>query len=52
MADLSFIEKKTLQDLFEMGGGFVMDFSNKSFSEYVKELIESAKLPAMLGRIE
>lgn len=29
----------TLEDLFEMGGGYVLDFSNSSFQRFIKESI-------------
>lgn len=35
MADLSFIEKHKLEKLLGMGGGYVLDFTNRTFSEFV-----------------
>lgn len=29
------MEKRTLESLFEMGGGYVLDFSNRTFAEFV-----------------
>lgn len=35
MADLTSVDKIKLERLFEMGGGYVLDFSNNSFQEFV-----------------
>lgn len=35
MSDLTFIEKSKLERLFGMGGGYVLDFSNRTFAEFV-----------------
>src|SRR5579872_3187917 len=35
MSDLSFIEKSKLEEQFEMKGGYVLDFSNRTFAEFV-----------------
>lgn len=37
MSDLSSIEKLKLEKLFEMGGGYVLDFSNRTFQEFMLE---------------
>ena len=37
MSSLTSIEKRQLEDAFGMGGGFVLDFKNRDFSEAVKE---------------
>jgi hypothetical protein len=37
MSDLTSIEKLKLEKLFEMGGGYVLDFSNATFREFVLE---------------
>lgn len=39
MSDLKNIERLKLETLFEMGGGYVMDFSNKSFDDFVQETV-------------
>lgn len=39
MADLSYIEKVDLEALFEMGNGYVMDFSNNTFAKFVYDVI-------------
>ncbi|GAB4280682.1 MAG: hypothetical protein Kow0068_05010 [Marinilabiliales bacterium] len=35
MADLNFKEKRLLEKLFEMGGGYVLDFSDRTFQEFI-----------------
>lgn len=37
MADLSSIEKLQIEKLFDMGTGYVIDFSNRTFSEFILE---------------
>jgi hypothetical protein len=37
MSDLSFNERSKLESQFEMGGGYVLDFSNRTFREFVVE---------------
>lgn len=37
MSDLTFIERTKLEKLFRMGGGYVLDFSNRTFAEFVAE---------------
>ena len=37
MSDLTFIEKTKLERHFQMGGGYVLDFSNRTFAEFVAE---------------
>jgi hypothetical protein len=37
VSDLSSIEKLKLEKLFEMGGGYVLDFSNRTFKEFILE---------------
>ena len=39
MSDLSFLERTTLERLFQMGGGYVLDFSNRTFQEFVAESV-------------
>lgn len=41
MSDLSSIEKLKLEKLFEMGSGYVLDFSNRTFYEFI---IENTKI--------
>jgi hypothetical protein len=37
MANLKFSEKKALEKLFQMSSGYVLDFSNRTFAEFVLE---------------
>lgn len=37
MSDLNSIEKRKLEKLFQMGGGYVLDFSNRTLAEFVAE---------------
>lgn len=37
MSDLTFIEKAKLEKMFDMGGGYVLDFSNRTLAEFVTE---------------
>ena len=37
MSDLKFIEKETMEKMFQMGGGYVLDFSDRTFAEFVLE---------------
>ncbi|MBE8968210.1 restriction endonuclease [Nostocales cyanobacterium LEGE 12452] len=37
MSDLTSIEKLKLEKLLEMGGGYVLDFSNRTFHEFILE---------------
>ena len=39
MSNLSSIEKLKLERLFEMGGGYVLEFSNRTFQEFILENI-------------
>ncbi len=39
MANLSMREKANFEELFEMGGGYVIDFSNNSFARFVGDVI-------------
>lgn len=38
MANLSFREKSVLEELFEMKSGFVLDFTNNSFANFIGEI--------------
>lgn len=40
MSDLSFIEKSQLEKLFDMGGGYVLDFSNRTFDEFIVDSVQ------------
>lgn len=37
MSDLTRIEKLKLEKILQMGGGYVLDFSNSTFQEFIKE---------------
>ena len=39
MADLTFIEKMKLERLLEMGGGYVLDFSNRTLEAFVLQSV-------------
>ena len=39
MADLNFKEKRLLEKLFEMGDGYVLDFSDRTFQEFIIDTI-------------
>ena len=40
MAKMDFIEKDYFEQLFGMGSGYVLDFSNRTFQEFVYSVIE------------
>ncbi len=39
MAQLSIVERRQLETLFDMGGGYVLDFSNRTFEEFVADSV-------------
>ena len=39
MANLTYREKSVLEELFGMASGYVMDFSNSSFSRFIGDVI-------------
>lgn len=39
MANLSFIDKQLIEDVFGMSSGYVLDFSNRTFDEFMTEVI-------------
>lgn len=39
MSDLTSSEKRKLERLFNMGGGYVLDFNNRTFAEFVEESV-------------
>ena len=39
MADLKFVDKAHLEKVFDMGGGYVLDFSNRTFQEFVVDAV-------------
>ena len=40
MAKLTFAEKRTLETLLQMSGGYVLDFSNRTFQNFVQESVD------------
>ena len=40
MSNLSMIEKAKLEKIFDMGGGFVLDFSDRTFQEFIYEAMD------------
>ncbi len=42
MADLTNLEKRNLEKLFGMGSGYVLDFSNRTFDEFVLDSIRKS----------
>lgn len=39
MANLSFIDKQLIEEVLQMSGGYVLDFSNRTFDEFMTEVI-------------
>jgi hypothetical protein len=39
MAQLNILERRKLETLLEMGGGYVLDFSNRTFEEFVADSV-------------
>lgn len=39
MADLSILEKRQFERLLKMGGGYVLEFSNRTLSEFVADSV-------------
>jgi hypothetical protein len=39
MAELTIIEKRKLERLLDMGGGYVLDFSNRTFAEFFADTV-------------
>ncbi len=37
MSSLEFTEKQELERLFDMGGGYVLNFTNRTFSELIRD---------------
>ena len=38
MSSLTFIEKRTLESFLQMSGGYVLNFSSRTFGEFVEEI--------------
>ena len=43
MAQLSFAEKQLIETVFGMSGGYVLDFSNREFEEFMKDVVSYYK---------
>src|SRR5688500_17273629 len=39
MSDLTNIERRQFERLLQMGGGYVLDFSNRTFAEFVADSV-------------
>ncbi|MCY2990875.1 MAG: TIR domain-containing protein [Planctomycetota bacterium] len=39
MSDVTVIERRQLEKLFEMGGGYVLDFSNRTLQEFIADTV-------------
>jgi len=40
LSSLTFVEKRQLEDFLDMGGGYVLDFSNRTFQEFVFDAVK------------
>lgn len=40
MANLTFAEKQLIEIVFNMSGGFVLNFSNREFKEFMKDVVD------------
>lgn len=40
MANLTFSEKKLIEFVFGMGSGYILDFSNREFEEFMKDVVQ------------
>jgi hypothetical protein len=40
MSSLTFLEKRQLEELLEMGSGYVLDFSNRTFQEFFRDVVQ------------
>jgi len=49
MSDLNNTEKRRFERLFEMSGGYVLDFSNRTFSEFVIDSVDRDIYDARYG---
>lgn len=50
MANLSFIQKQLIENVFGMGSGYFLDFNNREFEEYMKDVVNysvSEKYPGV-----
>lgn len=50
MANLSFIQKQLIENVFDMGSGYFLDFNNREFEDFMKDVINyniSNKYPGL-----
>lgn len=50
MANLNFIQKQLIESVFDMGSGYFLDFNNREFEDYMKDVINysiSNKYPGL-----
>ena len=40
MANLTYSEKQLIESVFEMGGGYVLNFKNREFGEFMYDIIQ------------
>ena len=40
MSSLTYLEKRQLENLFGMGSGYVLDFTNRTFQEFFKDVVK------------
>lgn len=40
MSSLTYLEKRQIEDLFSMGSGYVLDFSNRTFQEFFEDAVQ------------
>lgn len=40
MANLSFSEKQLIESVFDMGGGYVLNFTNRLFGEFMQDVVQ------------
>lgn len=40
MANLNFTQKQLIEEVFGMGGGYFLDFSNREFNEFMKDVVD------------
>jgi hypothetical protein len=40
MANLTFNEKQLIESVFGMSSGYILDFSNRDFEEFMKDVVQ------------
>jgi hypothetical protein len=51
MADLSYQDKRYLERMFEMEGGYVLDFSNRTFHTFFYDSIKFIGIGALIALV-